>query len=101
MGPGFPALRLTAWTVAIVLGGLQVVAHPYRLSSDDAISYLDLADAYLRHDWKSVLNGYWSPLYPVLNAALIAIFWFKAGMIQTLLACSAAGIILYFAGVIG
>jgi chromate transporter len=34
-------------------------------------------------------------------AALIAIFWFKAGMIQTLLACSAAGIILYFAGVIG
>jgi chromate transporter len=34
-------------------------------------------------------------------AALIAIFRFKAGMIQTLLACSAAGIILYFAGVIG
>ncbi|MFL5265746.1 MAG: chromate efflux transporter [Stellaceae bacterium] len=34
-------------------------------------------------------------------AALIAIFRFKAGMIQTLLACSAAGIILYLAGVIG
>jgi chromate transporter len=33
-------------------------------------------------------------------AAMIAIFRFKAGMIQTLLACSVAGIILHFAGVI-
>jgi chromate transporter len=33
-------------------------------------------------------------------AAMIAIFRFKAGMIQTLLACSAAGILLYFVGVI-
>ena len=32
--------------------------------------------------------------------AMIAIFRFKAGMIQTLLACSVAGIILHFAGVI-
>jgi chromate transporter len=31
---------------------------------------------------------------------MIAIFRFKAGMIQTLLACSVAGIILHFAGVI-
>jgi chromate transporter len=33
-------------------------------------------------------------------AAMIAIFRFKAGMIQTLLACSLAGIVLYFAGAI-
>jgi chromate transporter len=33
-------------------------------------------------------------------AAMVAIFRFKAGMIQTLLACSAAGIVLYFAGAI-
>jgi chromate transporter len=33
-------------------------------------------------------------------AAMIAIFRFKAGMIQTLLACSVAGVILHFAGVI-
>ena len=33
-------------------------------------------------------------------AVMIAIFRFKAGMIQTLLACSVAGIILHFAGVI-
>jgi chromate transporter len=33
-------------------------------------------------------------------AAALAIFWFKAGMIQTLAACSLAGMVLYFAGVI-
>jgi chromate transporter len=32
--------------------------------------------------------------------AMIAIFRFKAGMIQTLLACSVASVILYFAGAI-
>ena len=34
-------------------------------------------------------------------AAMIAIFRFKAGMIQTLLVCSAVGVVLHFAGVIG
>jgi chromate transporter len=34
-------------------------------------------------------------------AAMVAIFRFKAGMIQTLLVCSLAGIFLYFAGAIG
>jgi chromate transporter len=33
-------------------------------------------------------------------AAMIAIFRFKAGMIQTLLACSAAGILLHLVEVI-
>ena len=33
-------------------------------------------------------------------AAVVAIFRFKAGMIQTLLACSLAGILLYLAGAI-
>jgi chromate transporter len=48
------------------------------------------------------------PVLTTLNVAslvlsigsMIAIFRFKAGMIQTLLACSVAGIILHFAGVI-
>jgi chromate transporter len=33
-------------------------------------------------------------------AAMVAIFRFKAGMIQTLLACSLAGIVLYLTGAI-
>jgi chromate transporter len=34
-------------------------------------------------------------------AAMIAIFRFKAGMIPTLLVCSAVGVVLHFVGVIG
>jgi chromate transporter len=33
-------------------------------------------------------------------AAIVAIFRFKAGMIPTLLACAAAGIVLHFAGAV-
>jgi chromate transporter len=33
-------------------------------------------------------------------AAMVAIFRFKIGMIPTLLACSAAGLLLYLAGII-
>ena len=33
-------------------------------------------------------------------AAVIAIFRFKAGMIQTLIACSAIGVVLYLGGAI-
>jgi chromate transporter len=41
----------------------------------------------------------WALLLSV--AAMIAIFRFKVGMIQTLLACSAVGVVLHLAGVIG
>ncbi len=38
-----------------------------RFSMDaDGISYLDLSDAFRRHDWQGFLNAYWSPLYPML-----------------------------------
>ncbi|HUA16648.1 MAG TPA: hypothetical protein VMG31_15240 [Verrucomicrobiae bacterium] len=32
----------------------------------DGISYIDLSDSVLRHDWRGLLNAYWSPLYPLL-----------------------------------
>ncbi|MBD2022798.1 hypothetical protein H6F43_21680, partial [Leptolyngbya sp. FACHB-36] len=56
-------LRLAFWLLAIVLGGLQAGANSYKLSSEDSISYLDVADAYLRGDWTTAINAYWSPLY--------------------------------------
>lgn len=34
----------------------------------DSRSYLDLARAYLRHDWAMTINSYWSPLYAWLLA---------------------------------
>src|SRR5262249_19070772 len=67
-GSGRGVRGVTAGALAVLLGGLKGMGHPYRLSSDDAISYLAVADAYLRHDWRSVVNGYWSPLCPLLLA---------------------------------
>jgi len=40
----------------------------------------------------------WTILFSV--AAMIAIFRFKAGMIPTLLACSAAGVLLHLSGIV-
>jgi hypothetical protein len=34
----------------------------------DSRSYMDLARAYLRHDWATTINAYWSPLYAWLLA---------------------------------
>jgi hypothetical protein len=56
-------VRLAARVVIVLLGGIQVLAYPNRMSSDDVVSYLDVADAYRHHQWTAALNGYWSPLY--------------------------------------
>lgn len=68
------SLRLIFWSVAIVLGLLQVWRYRYNLASDDAIAYLDVGDAYLRGDWKTAINGYWSPLYAWVLGITLAIF---------------------------
>src|SRR6185369_13250535 len=47
--------------VAAVLGALQAWDRRYAMNPD-GISYLDVADAYLRGDWAVAVNGYWSPL---------------------------------------
>lgn len=39
-----------------------------RTLSPDGVSYLDLADAVRRHDIDQFVQGYWSPLYPILLA---------------------------------
>ncbi|MEO5825182.1 MAG: hypothetical protein ABIR59_04790 [Gemmatimonadales bacterium] len=36
----------------------------------DGVSYLDLAAALRRGDWRSFVQGYWSPLYPALLAVV-------------------------------
>ena len=33
----------------------------------DPISYLDMGDALLKGQWASALNGYWSPLFPLIE----------------------------------
>ena len=36
--------------------------------SPDGLSYLDIATDAIRRDWTYLINGYWSPLYPLLLA---------------------------------
>lgn len=61
--------------LAIVLGFVHVWADHHYLTNSDAMSYLDVADAYLRKDWQSAINAYWSPLYAWLIA--LALFLVK------------------------
>src|SRR5262245_57689557 len=66
-------LRRWLWLAAIVLGAMQARTSRYTLGSHDGVSYLDIADAYLRADWNAALNAYWSPLYSWLLASMLAV----------------------------
>lgn len=39
----------------------------------DGVSYLDLAGRIRAGDWSALVQGYWSPLYPVLLALVLAV----------------------------
>jgi 4-amino-4-deoxy-L-arabinose transferase-like glycosyltransferase len=53
------------WIGAIVLGLLQVCASRQTIAVD-AVSYLDMGDAFLRGQWATAVTGYWNPLYGIL-----------------------------------
>lgn len=57
--------RMYLWGAAILAGLLQSWAFRHVMSSD-GVSYLDIASNCVRGDWHSLVNGYWSPLYPLL-----------------------------------
>ena len=40
---------------------------------DDLVSYLDVASAWLHHDWHSMANAYWSPGYSWILAAVLGL----------------------------
>jgi hypothetical protein len=60
------------WCAAIVAGFLQTWAQRHNVSSD-GISYLDIATNCARGDWHSLVNAYWSPLYPSLLGVTLRI----------------------------
>jgi hypothetical protein len=64
----FVPVALAAGAVATALGARR------RFIDVDGISYLDVADAYLRDGWAAGANAYWSPLYPWLLAGAKVIF---------------------------
>jgi len=67
--PLVAVLARLAPAMAVVLGVIQSLFVRLPFSSDDAVSYLDVADAYRQHHWRAALNGYWSPLYSWILAA--------------------------------
>ncbi len=59
--------------VILVLGILQAWAGRFYIEHD-GVNYLDVANAYARHDWQRAINGYWSPLYSWLLAIVEIVF---------------------------
>ncbi|PYV44571.1 MAG: hypothetical protein DMG94_13240, partial [Acidobacteria bacterium] len=60
------AVRAAFWALGIVLAGVQAWAFRYYVSAD-AISYLDMSDGVMPGEsWHRLINGVWSPLYPLL-----------------------------------
>jgi len=61
----------------------------------DGISYLDLSDAFRRHDWHNFLNAYWSPLYPALLGFVRAVS--PAGKQAELIAAHVTNFLIFLA----
>src|SRR5215469_10364399 len=60
------SIRILCWCIAIAFGLAQALASRHTMQSD-GISYMDMGDAIIRGEWKMVINGCWSPLYPWLQ----------------------------------
>ncbi len=59
-------LRAMFWIGGITLAAAQAWTFRYYVSAD-AISYLDMSDGVMPgSDWHRLINGVWSPLYPLL-----------------------------------
>src|SRR4051812_30354994 len=56
------------WVVAIALGISNILPVVF-IMNPDGISYLNLTALYQSGHWGAAINGYWSPLYPLLLAA--------------------------------
>lgn len=61
--------RAAAWSILLLLGGLQALVFADRLDPD-GIAYLDIASAYARGDWNAAINPYWSPALSWILAIL-------------------------------
>ena len=66
-------LEILFWVIAGLLGFFHAWADHHYLVNADAMSYLDIAEAYLRKDWHGAINSYWSPLYSWLIALAFSI----------------------------
>jgi hypothetical protein len=61
-------------SLAVLLGSIQLFCFRHDISTADGLSYIDIAEAYLKGDWNHVANAYWSPLYSWIIAIFLFIF---------------------------
>lgn len=66
-------VRVAAWALSLALGFIQAWRSRHTMNPD-GVSYLDLADAYVRGDWSAAINAYWSPLYSWVLAGAMLLF---------------------------
>ncbi len=69
-----PSRRVLWWLrgVTVVLAFINAWANRWDMNPD-AVSYLDIGDAYYRGDWHHALNAYWSPMYSWMVGAVLNI----------------------------
>jgi hypothetical protein len=61
----YKSTRLVCWLVCV--GFALVEAWSQRqFITEDGVSYLDMSDWLLRHNWHLLVNPIWSPLYPLM-----------------------------------
>src|SRR6266705_5349849 len=63
--PSRERTRVVAWIIILLGAAFQGYARRHAMTPD-GMAYLDLSDAVVTGRWSGLLNGYWSPLYPVL-----------------------------------
>jgi hypothetical protein len=73
MSPSLRNTRITFWSYAVIAGISQAWSSRFYIEPD-GVNYLDIAAAYLRGDWTSAINGYWSPFYSWLLAITQGLF---------------------------
>lgn len=66
-------LRAALTSVLLLAAAITLYISRFRMKGD-GVSYLDLADAYLRADWAAAANTSWSPIYPLILAVFRAVF---------------------------
>src|SRR5947199_1108389 len=61
------------WSLAILLATTQAWFTRFTMNPD-GVSYLDMGDYFWSGNFQYFVNGYWSPIYPVILGAFIKIF---------------------------
>ena len=61
----YRSARLLCWCACTCLALVDAWAGRQYIDAD-GISYLDMSDAFLKHNWHLLINPQWSPLYPFM-----------------------------------